>query len=393
MIKILLLAILLAGFSINLSANELEEKIKSEIDIDFKKNFEKCNFDPSLGTATNFNGKYEFWKTCELENGSSITIIESHKDEEYNKEIFFAKNGKLIYALEDINGVSINDFEKSTNYQWDCHYWINNEKIIDYISLGTGKTESNDWEPESILQIYKDRMFELKYRKVPPLPKFDKNESYTNVRIEMINQGWAPYISEDADTCSENDIRCQDRPEMEACAGTGMANCRFLWKKNGQIIVVHTIMEDAVFSSIADENNTNVDSEENLGSAKADDYNNNSDIGDSIDRSLSICEVFPKTFTKYPVTLADADHGEIRKNGLNIISTMYDVRGSKLIDMIFWKVNFSDRPSCYWIKSIYVYKTNSYIHDRLGGFMYRLFGEVINKVTIVKDFDKNTITN
>lgn len=175
MMKILLLVILLIGISINLSADELGEKIKLKIDIDFKKSFEKCNFDPTLGTATNFNGKHEFWKTCELENGSSITIIESHKDEEYNKEIFFAKNGKLLYALEEINGVSINDFDKSPNYHWDCRYWINNGKIIDHVSLGSGKTERDDWAPESIFQIYKKRMLELKNKKTPNQSKFANN--------------------------------------------------------------------------------------------------------------------------------------------------------------------------------------------------------------------------
>jgi hypothetical protein len=41
----------------------------------------------------------------------------------------------------------------------------------------------------------------------------------------------------------DGDTRCQGRPEMEACAGTGMANCNFLWKKDGKTIAVYTIGE------------------------------------------------------------------------------------------------------------------------------------------------------
>lgn len=90
------------------------------------------------------------------------------------------------------------------------------------------------------------------FAKKPNLPHFKKNESYTSVRLKMLKAGWEPFHSENADTCSETDIRCKDRPEMEACAGTGMANCKFLWKKNEQITGICTVGEDAVFDSICD---------------------------------------------------------------------------------------------------------------------------------------------
>jgi hypothetical protein len=48
----------------------------------------------------------------------------------------------------------------------------------------------------------------------------------------------------------EGDSRCQGRPEMEACAGTGMANCKFLWKKEGKITAICTVGEDAVYDNV-----------------------------------------------------------------------------------------------------------------------------------------------
>ena len=50
--------------------------------------------------------------------------------------------------------------------------------------------------------------------------------------------------------CSAGDARCQGRPEMQACAGTGMANCRFLWQKDGRTIAVMTVGEDAAYAGI-----------------------------------------------------------------------------------------------------------------------------------------------
>ena len=83
------------------------------------------------------------------------------------------------------------------------------------------------------------------------LPQFKKGESYTSVRAKMIKSDWTPFHSSDADACSEGDKRCEGRPEMEACAGTGMANCRFLWKKNGKTTAICTVgEEDNVFSGI-----------------------------------------------------------------------------------------------------------------------------------------------
>ena len=82
------------------------------------------------------------------------------------------------------------------------------------------------------------------------LPQFKQDEDYASIRNEMIRLGWNPFHSENADTCSDGDTRCQGRPEMEACAGTGMANCKFIWEKNNKKVAICTIGEDAVFDGI-----------------------------------------------------------------------------------------------------------------------------------------------
>lgn len=78
------------------------------------------------------------------------------------------------------------------------------------------------------------------------LPKMKKGESYTKVREKLIAAGWKPYHKKGADECMAGDARCEGRPEMEACAGTGMANCRFLWKRKGsRTLAIFTVGENA----------------------------------------------------------------------------------------------------------------------------------------------------
>lgn len=79
------------------------------------------------------------------------------------------------------------------------------------------------------------------------LPRLKKGESYRTVRTKMLRAGWKPFRSPDADKCPPGDARCAGRPEMESCAGTGMANCRFLWKRKGKTVAILTIGENAVY--------------------------------------------------------------------------------------------------------------------------------------------------
>ncbi|HRH43348.1 MAG TPA: hypothetical protein PKY82_17070 [Pyrinomonadaceae bacterium] len=98
------------------------------------------------------------------------------------------------------------------------------------------KTAENKPTPETI--------------KSPPIdemPKFKKGETYKSVREKLIKAGWTPFKSKDADKCLEGDERCQGFPEMEACAGTGLGNCRYLWKKGGKTLAIFTISDSPIY--------------------------------------------------------------------------------------------------------------------------------------------------
>lgn len=85
----------------------------------------------------------------------------------------------------------------------------------------------------------------------PGVPQFQKDEPYADIRTKLIAAGWQPFHANDADACEEGDPRCEGRPEMDSCAGTGLANCKFLWKKQSQTLAICTVGEEnAVFDNV-----------------------------------------------------------------------------------------------------------------------------------------------
>ena len=81
------------------------------------------------------------------------------------------------------------------------------------------------------------------------LPNLNKNERYESVRSKLLGAGWKPYHAKDALECDATDVRCQGRPEMEACSDVGQGQCTWLWTKGGQIIAIDTLygVDDDVF--------------------------------------------------------------------------------------------------------------------------------------------------
>ena len=78
-----------------------------------------------------------------------------------------------------------------------------------------------------------------------PTPHFTSGEPYGHVRTKLIEAGWEPVVSEESDTCMKGDVRCTNRPEMEACSGSGVAPCKFVWRKKNYTLRVSTVGIDA----------------------------------------------------------------------------------------------------------------------------------------------------
>jgi len=83
-----------------------------------------------------------------------------------------------------------------------------------------------------------------------PRPSFEKGEAYAKVREKLLSEGWQPYTSRFSDKCMQGDRRCEGRPEMEACSGTGAANCKFVWQRGEHMLSIFTVGMDAEFQSL-----------------------------------------------------------------------------------------------------------------------------------------------
>ncbi len=157
-IALLTLTLTLGIFNCNAqNQREMEEKIRSNINAEFKQNSSNCSY--GIDAVSDFNDKVEFWNICNLKNGNRIITIESHEKERYYQEIYFEKNGELVYAKETENYMPKNHF---TQMSWNCEFYTENGELIALMSLGHGKTEDEKWNPDVIFEMYKNRLTELK---------------------------------------------------------------------------------------------------------------------------------------------------------------------------------------------------------------------------------------
>lgn len=133
-----------------------EDRIRAETNALYLAERSKCS--KNIDAVTNFNSKREFWKICKTDNGNRIIRIESYDDTSLFKEVYFEQNGELIYAEESIKHMPINHYTMGI---WNCQFYTDKGKLVTTMSLGHGKTEDDEWEPEIIFEMYKKRIVEL----------------------------------------------------------------------------------------------------------------------------------------------------------------------------------------------------------------------------------------
>jgi hypothetical protein len=88
--------------------------------------------------------KYQY-----IENSSGYIKISrqfSHKNDTI-QQTFYVKNGGLIYATEKITSY-FTDNGKTDSIVWSGDFYFANSKLIDHITLGHGKSEFDNWNPQ-----------------------------------------------------------------------------------------------------------------------------------------------------------------------------------------------------------------------------------------------------
>lgn len=133
-----------------------EEKIKATTRLLLQEGLQLYDHTPTI--FRNHNRKTESWRILKLKNNDRIVIIDSYKAPVFYQEIYFEQNGNLVYAKEIERHMPLN---QKAQISWHCEFFIENGKIITYESLGHGKTENEDWKPESIFDLYTSRLKDL----------------------------------------------------------------------------------------------------------------------------------------------------------------------------------------------------------------------------------------
>jgi hypothetical protein len=140
--------------------NEEEEKLKKGIYDQYLIERSKCWQD--VKAITDFNGKTEFWRICETNSENRIIQINSYDKYDINEEVYFEKNGELIYAMESSKWSNqINHY--ITDYI-TTHFYTEKGEILSSEELGNHYTKADagdDWNPDIIFEMYKKRIAEL----------------------------------------------------------------------------------------------------------------------------------------------------------------------------------------------------------------------------------------
>ncbi len=143
-----------AGF--NLEEHQDKSSYREVVRLLFRKEYSKAY--PEYGISI-LNGKKELWKISSLENGKQILEIESYDNGKFCREVYYGKNGVLMYAVDSDSYIKENSIQCDI---WKCEFFIKDGRIYSEESLGHGKTERDDWDPNIIFQMFKKRKKELK---------------------------------------------------------------------------------------------------------------------------------------------------------------------------------------------------------------------------------------
>lgn len=152
----LVASILMISFAFARAQSSLEE-LKAPIQDLKDVYFNTINSD--IDAATDFNGYQEFWMVDSLDIHTQAIKILSYREEKLYTELYFVQYGKIIYALEEAKYIPINQHTQSI---WRCEYYIKDERVVYYTSLGSGKTEDDQWSPEDIIIQFSNRKAEFK---------------------------------------------------------------------------------------------------------------------------------------------------------------------------------------------------------------------------------------
>jgi hypothetical protein len=168
--KMLSLAFILSIFLISCQEkpkSEIKEKqeqtaenlISDSVNILIDKSLMAClDSEPkSTEELSGEEGGLKEWRYCKQDNIEVLSIT-LYEEEVKSSEAFILIDNQLVQATEEVTiGYASND----GGTKWNCVYQVKNGSVEDYISLGHGKTEMDDFNASEILDIFEKRIVEF----------------------------------------------------------------------------------------------------------------------------------------------------------------------------------------------------------------------------------------
>lgn len=108
-------------------------------------------------------GHNEYWIIRDTGSGKdSLSCIKVwfYTAPNLQTEVYLAKNGELIYALQSIDYMPLG---ASLQSRWNCKIYLQAGRMVDMTSLGHGKTEDPEWDASALIEDYHKRKKQLEH--------------------------------------------------------------------------------------------------------------------------------------------------------------------------------------------------------------------------------------
>lgn len=107
----------------------------------------------SSNNSMNIDNK--IWSYCEHNNELKLYQVQYIQNNIRITEKYLTRNNQLIYIVESEKRKADMSDDEAT--YWNCEYIIKDDQVVDYMSLGMGKTESDLFDIQDIITLWHSR--------------------------------------------------------------------------------------------------------------------------------------------------------------------------------------------------------------------------------------------
>ncbi len=145
--RIILFIILLFSFSVSFGQSLMEQK--STIDAAIEAiDADKANAAFSFNITAMKKVFHKIYYHYQTRHGSIVKIERRFKlHNNSTVQTFYFKTTQLIYATELITSY-YGDRNKPDSMVWGGNYYFIKNKLVDFLTLGHGKSETDEWNPQ-----------------------------------------------------------------------------------------------------------------------------------------------------------------------------------------------------------------------------------------------------